>query len=119
VTRTAPDDKAMAAFYNDCSIFLVPSRAEGFGLPALEAMACGTAVVSTDNGGVRDFASPGENLLLAPVGDAEAIAGQLARLIIDVALRRQVATAGLATAQEFSWDRSTDAFEDQLKKIMR
>jgi glycosyltransferase involved in cell wall biosynthesis len=107
----------MADFYTECSIFMVSSLAEGFGLPALEAMACGTAVVSTDNGGVRDFAQPGDNILLAPVGDPEAIADQLEILVTDTARRQQIALAGSVTAQEFSWDQSTDAFEQALMAV--
>jgi glycosyltransferase involved in cell wall biosynthesis len=117
VCRTASDDAAMADFYTECSIFMVSSLAEGFGLPALEAMACGTAVVSTDNGGVRDFAQPGDNILLAPVGDPEAIADQLEILVTDTARRQQIALAGSVTAQEFSWDQSTDAFEQALMAV--
>lgn len=113
-TIAAADDKAMAEFYNRCAVFLVPSRGEGFGLPALEAMACGAAVVSTDNGGVGDYARPGDNILLAPVGDIEAMADQLEFLLKDEVLRLQLAREGLATAQEFSWDRSTDALEELL-----
>lgn len=116
-TTAAADDEAMADFYNQCSIFLVPSRGEGFGLPALEAMACGAAVVSTDNGGVSDYARPGDNILLAPVGDVEAMADQLEVLLKDDDLRRRLARQGLATASEFSWDRSTEALEGVLASL--
>lgn len=118
VKRTAVDDAAMAEFYNDCSIFLHPGQAEGFGLPALEAMACGAAVVSTDNGGISDFGRPGDNLLLSPVGDVEEITNNLALLIGDNELRRQIAASGIATAQAFSWDKSTDSFEHTLTALM-
>ncbi len=104
----------MAEFYNDCAVFLVPSWAEGFGLVALEAMACGAAVVSTENGGVTDFARSGENILLAPVGDVAAMADQLEVLIANDTFRERIAGFGQATAREFSWEKSTDAFERAL-----
>jgi L-malate glycosyltransferase len=113
-TRSAADDVSMAEFYNDCTVFLVPSWAEGFGLVALEAMACGAAVVSTENGGVSDFARSGENMLLAPVGDVAAMADQLEVLIANDTLRERIAGFGQATAREFSWEKSTDAFERAL-----
>jgi glycosyltransferase involved in cell wall biosynthesis len=116
--RTAIDDKAMAAFYNDCSIFLVPSRAEGFGLPALEAMACGTAVISTDNGGVGDIASPDDNILLTPVEDPAAMADKLALLLADDHLRERIARSGFETSQRFSWERSVDEFESVLNELI-
>jgi glycosyltransferase involved in cell wall biosynthesis len=107
----------MADFYNQCSIFLVSSSGEGFGLPALEAMACGAAVVSTDNGGVSDYAHPGENILLAPVGDSGAMADQLELLLTDDGLRQRLICAGFATAESFSWDRATDAIEGVLANL--
>jgi glycosyltransferase involved in cell wall biosynthesis len=113
-TTTAADDTALAEFYNRCAVFLVPSRGEGFGLPALEAMACGAAVVSTDNGGVRDYARPGENILLAPVGDTAAMADQLELLLTDDELRRRMAAAGRSTAEQISWDVAIDALEGVL-----
>ncbi len=118
-SRTADDDRDMAQFYRECSIFLLPSRYEGFGLPALEAMACGAAVVSTDNGGITDFARSGENMLIARVGSPESMADQVAVLLSDDVQRQRLAVAGLETAKGFSWDKAADAFERVLNDLMR
>lgn len=115
---TASDDDAMNDFYNDCSVFMHPSRYEGFGLPALEAMACGAAVASTDNGGIRDFARPGENLLLSPIEDAEALADNLTLLMTDDALRQRLVEGGAATAREFNWDRPVEQLEAAFSSLL-
>src|SRR5581483_11831259 len=75
----------MAALYQACDVFVFPSRSEGFGLPALEALASGCALLSTDCGGVREFARPNENCLLIPPGDPAALAEALLRLARDAA----------------------------------
>ena len=110
---TTTDDQ-LAAFYDRLTVFLLPSRAEGLGLPALEAMACGAAVVVTDNGGSRQFAREGENALVVPVGDDEAMAEAVLRLLRDDELRNRLADAGSATAEAFAWDRCVQAFEAVL-----
>ena len=60
--------------YNAAKVFVQASRFEGFGLTAVEAMACGAALVTTDCGGSRDYALPGETALVLPAGDATGLA---------------------------------------------
>jgi glycosyltransferase involved in cell wall biosynthesis len=106
---------ALRDFYNECTVFLLPSRFEGWGLPAAEAMACGTAVVTTANGGAEDFALNGETALVTPPGDATAIADAVCRLLGDSPLRRDIASAGRRRASEMSWDAATDALLSVLR----
>lgn len=101
--------------YDLCSVFLCTSLSEGWGYPSLEAMACGTALVSTRNGGVDDFATDGESALLADVDDVEALFEATLRLLTDPALRVPMSERGMARAQEFGWDRSSAAFENALR----
>ena len=104
----------LVRLYNDSAIFLSSSRMEGFGLPLLEAMACGCAVVTTDSGGNRDYVTDGVNALVTPAGDATALADALVAALGDDGLRRSLAQAGVETARRFSWETSTDLLEHVL-----
>jgi glycosyltransferase involved in cell wall biosynthesis len=106
-----PPPVLVEEIYNGSSISLCSSYAEGWYLPGAEAMACGCAVVSTDNGGIREYAVPGETALLSPPGDSEALAGNLIHLLQDDGERRRLAQAGYTRIQGFNWSRSTDQLE--------
>ena len=101
-------------FYNRCSIFLLTSRFEGWGLPALEAMACGAAVVSTSSGGVEDFMVDGSNGLLVPVADAAAIASATVGLLTDEARRQRIARQAAIDASSWTMARSIEQLEAVL-----
>ncbi len=101
-------------YYNSLDLFMSTSWQEGFGLPGLEAMACGIPLVTTDSGGVRDYAINGETALVTPPRNPEAIADALIRLIDNGNLRERLRQNGLAKAAEFSWDASVTALETVL-----
>ncbi len=102
----------LAWLYSRCPIYLCPSWDEGLGMPAMEAMACGAALCTYDNGGCRDYAIDGRTALIAPRRDVDALERALARLIVDPALREKIARQGreLVTTQ-FDWDRATTRLE--------
>lgn len=110
-----PSRPQLRALLNRSAAFLCPSWSEGWGLPGAEALASGCALVSTDNGGVRDYASDGKEALLAPPKDSNALAERLLRVIQDEALRERLALAGQRSVSEFRWERSTDALLSELK----
>ena len=110
-----PQERLVEDVYNRSSVYLCPSRGEGWHLPPAEAMACGCAVVSTDIGGVRDYAVEGETALLAPVGDPAALADAVVRLCRDEVLRAGLARAGNRLVRTFTWERSVAAFEARLQ----
>ena len=96
-------DGAMAEFYRGCDGFVFTSEIEGFGLPPLEAMACGVPVLTTDCGGVREYAND-QNAMIVPPKDAAALTDAIRRLINDANLRAKLRAAGLQTAQRYSLD---------------
>jgi glycosyltransferase involved in cell wall biosynthesis len=100
----------MAAFYGACDLFVFSSRGEGFGLPALEAMACGCAVITTDSGGVRQFASDAQNCLMTSPNDAQALAHAIESLVHDAECRKALADAGRETAQAYDQTAVLDRF---------
>ena len=83
-------------------VLTVPSLKEGFGLVALEAMACGTPVISTDSGGLKEFVKHGENGLIIKPQDARGIAEGVSKLLGDQLMYRKFVENGLATAQQNS-----------------
>jgi len=88
-------------------VFAFPSRCEGFGLPPLEAMACGTPVVSTTGGSLGEVL--GDAALTVPPGDVTLFADALRRALDDETLREHLRTAGLERAASFTWQRTADA----------
>lgn len=102
--------------YNRCRVFLQPSLYEGFGFTAVEAMACGSALVSTDNGGSIDYAHHDETALVAPPGDVELLADHVEALLVDDARRQRLATAGAEHVRRFRWDRAAEQLEHHLER---
>ena len=110
-----PPQETLAALYSGSDIYLCPSWDEGLGMPPMEAMACGAALVTYDNGGCRDYAVDGETALVAPRRDVEALAAALARMASDAALRARLAAAGSArVTTAFDWDRAVQRLEARL-----
>jgi glycosyltransferase involved in cell wall biosynthesis len=107
-----PPQASLAALYSGCDIYLCPSWDEGLGMPAMEAMACGAALVTYDNGGCRDYARDGETALVAPRRDLPGLTARLERLATDGALRARLAAAGAAyVTSTFDWDRAVTRLE--------
>jgi glycosyltransferase involved in cell wall biosynthesis len=110
-----PPQETLAALYSGSDIYLCPSWDEGLGMPPMEAMACGAALVTYDNGGCRDYAVDGETALVAPRRDVDALGAALARMASDDALRARLAAAGCArVTTAFDWDRAVQRLERRL-----
>jgi glycosyltransferase involved in cell wall biosynthesis len=91
----------IADLYRGGRLLLCPSRYEGFGLPPLEAMACGTPVVVTSTSSLPEVC--GDAALFAPVGRADLLAEQAERILSDPDLARRMVEKGSARAAKFSW----------------
>ncbi len=96
----------MAAWYAAADVLTFPSVKEGFGLAALEAMAAGVPVVTSDLPVFQEWLVPGRDALFAPVGDAGALAGAIGELLDDDGLRERLVVAGHRVAQRYSWEAS-------------
>ena len=110
------DDQALVQLFNICTVFLFPSLYEGFGLPVLEAMQCGTPVLTADNSSLTEIVDRTD--LRFDAKDTASGAAKLARLLQDDRLRRDASTWGLRRAKEFTWQKSArlalDAIEQRL-----
>ena len=107
-------DNDLLALYNTCSLFVLPSYHEGFGLPALEAMACGTPTIASNVTSLPEVVGDPEALF--DPGDPSEIAAKIERVLTDHSLREQLRRNGLRQAKNFTWERSAraawTAFED-------
>jgi glycosyltransferase involved in cell wall biosynthesis len=93
----------LVSLYNAASLFAFPSLYEGFGLPPLEAMACGAPVVAAANSSIPEIV--GDAALLFNAQDVEGMADTLRRVLTDVSLRKAMIKKGIERATIFSWDR--------------
>ncbi len=98
------DDLMLAALYDGARVLAMPSRAEGFGLPVLEAMAAGLPVVVSDDPALVEVG--GDAVAVTPVGDVRALAEGLAAAAADGDDRRRQVARGRERAAQFTWDSS-------------
>jgi glycosyltransferase involved in cell wall biosynthesis len=111
-----PDDATLRRRYSQSTVLLYPSRHEGFGLPPLEAMACGCPPVTTGVGAVPEYAADGVNAAVVKVGDVGAMVDRLSAILHDRGLRERQSRAGLATAERYSLARVAPMFADALTR---
>ena len=98
-----PDD-TLSVLYRLAGVFVFPSLYEGFGLPPLEAMACGTPVITSNVSSLPEVV--GDAALLVDPHNSEAIADAIMQVLVDSSLAAALRARGLARAQDFSWERS-------------
>ena len=109
-----PDKETHNRLYNDSAIFIGTSRVEGWGLTIGEAMICGCAVACTDNLGYLEMAMEENTALVSSVGDVEALAFNIIRLIEDDDLRFRISEAGHRNIQQFTWESSYTKFKETI-----
>ena len=109
----SPYGKDLADLYASCDVTVNPSWHEGFAQPALEAMACGCATITTPVG-AEDFAVEGVNCLTIQPKNPAQIQAAITRLLDDDAYRQKISAGGARTGLEFSWDKIIDKWEAVL-----
>jgi glycosyltransferase involved in cell wall biosynthesis len=97
-------DQDLVAFYNLADLFVFPSLYEGFGLPPLEAMACGAPVVCSNAASLPEVV--GDAAITVDPYDVDGLAAAMVRVLTDADLRRQLRERGLARARQFTWERT-------------
>jgi glycosyltransferase involved in cell wall biosynthesis len=113
-----PTCAELRRLYSSSTVFLYPSRYEGFGLPPLEAMACGCPVVTTEVGAVSEFAADRRNALVVQPGDVDGLTDRLEELLRDPALRTELSERGIETAVEYDINRIAPLFRDALRRVL-
>ena len=108
-------DADLPVLYSECALFVLPSLEEGFGLPALEAMACGAAVVAADRAAIPEVV--GDAGLLVDPEDEAAIAAAMTRVLSNPELRESLRRRGLERAREFPPDRTAGAVLALLRRV--
>ncbi|TMV07050.1 glycosyltransferase family 4 protein [Ruegeria sediminis] len=110
------EDPALAALLCAADALVFPSLWEGFGLPALEAMSCGTPVLSSDRGSLPEVVGDG-GLYFDPLS-SEALATQVIRLLTEPGLKEDLSKKALARAATFGWDKGAELAEGSFRRAL-
>lgn len=108
-------DADLPTFYNLADVFAYPSHYEGFGIPVIEAMACGTPVVCANNSCLPEVA--GQSALQITATDTTALSQGLYDLIVDLSLRELVITEGFNQAKKFNWPSAAQRLLDVYNRM--
>ncbi len=113
------DNEELVRLYNRATLVVVPSRYEGFGLPAAEAMACGTPVVACASGALPEVLEIGGGGRLVPPGDSEALAKEIGRLLEQPEARAELGARGRAgVVGAFAWPRVAEATVAVYREVL-
>ena len=110
------DDRDLPVLYSQASLFVFPSLYEGFGLPILEAMACGVPVISSDASSLPEVAGDA-GLLVAPK-DQELWTESIIQLLNDSTRRTKMVAAGYLQARKFSWSKAAEQVLNIYHKVL-
>jgi glycosyltransferase involved in cell wall biosynthesis len=109
------DTSDLPSLFAGASVFAFPSLYEGFGIPVLEAMACGVPVVASDCSSIPEVG--GDAVSYFDPSDVDALCRELGKLLSDAELRRRRSAAGIARAATFSWARTAQRTWDVLRAV--
>lgn len=110
-------DEHLSLFYCEADLFIIPSLFEGFGIPILEAMAHGTAVVSSDSASLPEIA--GDAALLVDPYNIDEISEAIYKVLIDQNLRKNLIEKGLKRVKQFSWEKAARETLNVYQEVYR
>jgi glycosyltransferase involved in cell wall biosynthesis len=108
-------DRDLRALYSSCAVCVYPSLYEGFGLPPLEAMACGSPVIASDIPSLTE--AVGNAALLAPPRDVQKLAQRIVEMLTETNTREFYSQAGLDRVRQFSWERTAELTLEVYKEV--
>jgi glycosyltransferase involved in cell wall biosynthesis len=111
-------DAELPALYSAADVFVFPSLYEGFGLPVLEAMACGTPVIASNTSAILEVVAE-NGILFNPYDDARGLAEAIAHVLDNAMLRDELCAKGLAQANRFTWQQTAEATLDVYRSVLQ
>lgn len=111
------NDDELALLYSGAALYVQPSLAEGFGLPPLEAMACGSPVLSSTAGALPE--TLGDAAAFLPPDDADAWAQTVSQLLASTSRLEELSRRGISRAREFTWERTAAITMDAYREALR
>lgn len=112
------DYEALPVYYNNASVFVRPSRSEGFGNSFIEAMSCGIPIIGTRVGGIPDFLIDGKTGLFCKVDDPADLARKIMLLFKDKKLKNELVKNGLSLVQKYDWNNIAKQFDKQFEGLI-
>lgn len=113
----AVDEAERQRLFAGAAVQLMPSRFEGFGMVAAEAMAAGVPLVAAASGSLPEVVDPPRGGVLVPAGDAPALAAGVERLLDDAAARERLSSSARVSAERFRWGAVADAHYEFLRRL--
>lgn len=106
----------MPIFYNAADLFVYPSLYEGFGLPPLEAMSCGTPVITSDTSSIPEVM--GDSAILVDPNDKESLMYSIEAILNENTLQKELSSKGLKRSKLFSWEKTSENTLDVYSKVL-
>ncbi len=110
-------DADLPALYSGASLFVYPSFYEGFGMPPLEAMACGVPVITANNSSLPEVV--GDAAITIDAKDTKALSFNMSQVLTKPTLAKQMSSKGIAQANKFSWKQAAKALKETINNIAK
>ena len=117
VINVGADREKLGDIYSKALIYVSQSFNDSFGLPPLEAMASGTAVILTETDGAKQYAINNVNSIIVPIKNAVKTANAVTELLSDDIKRKSLEKEGIVTAEKYQWELASQRFNDEVTKV--